>query len=215
MASIRVLIVDDHEIVRSGLRTLLSREEDVHVVGVAGTGEEALDLVERLHPEIALVDHGLPKMSGTELCRMIAQNHPDTAVIILTNFLRDEVVRSALEAGAKGYVYKDIEGRELKNAIRSVAQGLHFLDPKVAGRVIRWSRKTGKRNDLVKGRYALTPREDEILRLLARGETDREIAEKLGLSRNTVKSHVARIRGKLQVTTRAEAAVAASKMGLV
>lgn len=215
MGGVRVLVVDDHEIVRAGLRTLLSREEDIHVVGVAGTAEEALELVGELRPEIALVDHGLPKTSGAELCRKIVEHYPETSVIILTNFLRDEVVRKCLEAGAKGYVYKDIEGHELKRAIRSVSQGLDFLDPKVAGRVIRWAKKTGRRRDLVRGSVALTPREDEILRFIAQGSTDSEIAEKLGLSRNTVKSHVSRIRNKLQVSTRAEAAVIASKMGLV
>lgn len=194
---------------------LLAREDDIHVVGVAATGEEALGLIEELHPDMALVDYGLPKMSGTELCSTIVENYPDTAVIIITNFLRDEIVRRCLEAGAKGYVYKDIEGRELKRAIRSVSQGMSFLDPKVAGRVIRWAKKTGRRADIVKGSLSLTPREDEILRLVAKGASDGDIAKKLGLSRNTVKSHVSRIRAKLDVHSRAEAAVTAWKSGLI
>jgi DNA-binding NarL/FixJ family response regulator len=214
MRTIRVLVVDDHEIVRAGLRTLLAREQDIHVVGGASNAEDALDLIRELSPEVAVVDYSLPKMSGVELCEIVVRHYPKTAVIMLTTFLDDEVIHSSLQAGAKAYVYKDAEGRDLKRTIRAVADGQAVLDPKVAGRVMRWAKKKSRiRFDT--GRQALSPREIEVLRLVTQGATNPEVAETLGITRHTVNTYVQRAFSKLGVHSRSEAIAVATKRGIL
>lgn len=214
MQPVRVLVVDDHEIVRAGLRALLAREHDIHVVGMAATAEEGIGLIRELQPEVALIDYSLPGMSGVELCETVVRHYPQTAVIILTTFLDDEVIFSSLQAGALAYVYKDAEGRDLKRAIRAVADGQSVLDPKVAGRVMRWARKKGRlRFD--NGRQALSARETDVLRLISRGATNAEIAQTLGVTRHTVNTYVQRAFSKLGCHTRSEAAAIASKRGIL
>lgn len=210
----RVLIVDDHEIVRAGLEMLLRREDDIEVVAVAATAEEALTLMNDVVPDIAVIDYGLPKMTGVELCEHIGKNHPAVAVIMLTSFLDDQVIHSSLKAGAKAYVYKDVEAKDLKRAIRTVAQGGLVLDPKVAGRVLRWARRRGP-SRLNDRDHPLSIRETDVLRMVARGATNIEIAQSMGVSVNTVKTYLQRALGKLGCHNRAEAAKLASKWGLL
>lgn len=211
MRPVSVVVVDDHEIVRAGLRTLLGRESDIHIAGMASTGEEGLDLVDETNPDVVVVDFGLPRMSGVELCEEILRRHPGKPVLILTTFLEDEVIQKSLEAGAKGYVYKDVEAKELKRAIRAVANGEAVLDPKVAGRVMGW---VGKHR-VIHGGQALSIRETEVLRLVARGASNEDAAEMLGLSLNTIKTYLQRALTKLGCHSRSEAAAIASKRGLL
>lgn len=202
---VRVVVVDDHEIVRTGVTGLLQREADIDVVGTAASGAHGLEVIAATKPDVAVVDHQMSGMSGVELCRVVSARHPDVAVIMLTTFLSDEVVQGALEAGARAYVAKDVDAHDLKRAIRAVAAGEAYLDPKVAGRVARWA---GKRRHSTDG-APLSPREVDVLRLVADGATNAEIAERLGLSDNTVRTYVRRIFGKLGCHTRRQAVVAA------
>lgn len=206
----RVVVVDDHELVRAGVTALISRQPDIEVVGEAASGEEALAMVARLRPDIAVVDHSLGAMTGVEVCRRLAETQPEVAVIILTATLDDTVVRAALAAGARAYVYKDVEAAGLVRALRAVARGEAVLDPKVAGRVARWA---GRRRDAVDG--SLTTRELEVLRLVASGATNRAIADTLHLSENTVRTYLRRIMTKLDCHTRSEAVAAAAGQGLL
>jgi DNA-binding NarL/FixJ family response regulator len=211
MQPVRVVVVDDHEIIRSGLSALLARDPDIHVVGMAANGEDGLDVIAACSPDVALVDYSLPRMSGVELCHEVVERHPDTAVVILTGFMGDDVVHQALEAGAKGYVYKDVEGRGLKQAIRAVAKGEAAFDPKVTARVLRWAHRRSQGY----GDGALSLREIDTLRLVANGATNKEIAESLHVSENTVKTYLRRATEKLNCHSRSEAAVVASRRGLL
>lgn len=210
MRPVRVVVIDDHEIIRAGLRTLLSREEDIHVVGVAATGEEGLRLIGKLEPDVAIVDYSLGSMSGVEVCEKITDRHADTSVIMLSTFLDDEIIQGSIQAGAKAYVYKDVEAHDLKQTIRMVAQGQAVLDPKVAGRVMRWASRRRLGDDLV-----LSPRETELLRLVAGGASNQEIAEIMKVSQNTVKTYLRRALEKLGCRSRMEAATAATRRGLI
>jgi two-component system NarL family response regulator len=201
--------------VRAGLRALLGREHDINVVGTAPDGEEALRLVDELVPDVVVVDYGLPKMSGVELCEMILKRHREISVIFLTNFLDDAVVHGALDAGASAYVYKDVDAHDLRRAIREVADGYAVLDPKVAGKIVRWASRRARKRRLRTGKPTLSPRELDVLRLVAQGVDSKEIAAQLGLRPNTVKSFVHRILVKLQCHSRAEAVAMASKWGLL
>jgi DNA-binding NarL/FixJ family response regulator len=211
MPTVRVVVIDDHEIIRAGLSALLGREPDIHVVGTASCGEDGLDVIAELRPDVAIVDYSLPRMSGVEVCEEVVKRHPGTAVVILTGFMHEEVVHKALEAGARGYVYKDVEGRELKRAIRAVAKGEAAFDPKVTSRVLHWAhrRSTGY------GDGALSLREIETLRLVANGATNKDIAGSLFVSENTVKTYVRRALEKLDCHSRSEAAVVAARRGLL
>jgi DNA-binding NarL/FixJ family response regulator len=208
---IRVLVVDDHEIVRIGLRTLLGREQDMHVVGMAASGEETLPLVDELKPDVLVVDYSLGPMSGVEVCERVTADHPETSVIMLSTYLNDEVIQRSIQAGAKAYVYKDVEGRDLKRMIRTVAKGQAVLDPKVAGRVMHWASNRRSRP----AEQGLSARETEILRLVARGATNVQISEAMGITLNTVKTYLRRAMEKLGCHSRAEAVAAASRRGLL
>lgn len=211
MRLIQVVVVDDHEIVRAGLAALLGREEDIQVVGMAGSGEEGLELIMRVEPDVAVVDYSLPGMSGVELCDRVSVSNPDVAVVLLTTFLDDNVILKALDAGARAYVYKDVDSTDLKRAIRAVARGEAVLDPKVAGRVAAWAHKRRFSPD----DEPLSLRETEVLRLVARGASNREIATELFLSENTVKTYLKRVLTKLECHSRSEAAALASRRGLL
>lgn len=210
MRPVRVLVVDDHEIVRSGLAMLLAKDAGIHVVGLVETGEEALRVLPEIEPDVALVDYRLPGMSGVELCEQITTRFPKVSVIMLTTFLDDGVIEGALRAGAKAYLYKEIEGRDLTEAIRAVMRGEGVLDPKVAGRVMGWAKKR-RRND----QQALSVRETDVLRLVAQGCATKEVAYKLGLTENSVKTYLARAMSKLNCHTRSQAAATAAKWGLL
>jgi DNA-binding NarL/FixJ family response regulator len=211
MPPVRVVVVDDHEIVRSGFSALLDREPDIDVVGMASTGEEGLDLIADLRPDVAVVDYSLPRMSGVELCEKVVGRHPKTAVVILTGFMEGEVVRKALDAGARGYVYKDVDGRELKKTIRAVAHGDTVFDSKATAWILRWAHRRSDGN----GADALSFREIEVLRLVAGGATNKAIADSMFVSENTVKTYLRRALEKLDCHSRSEAAVVAARRGLL
>lgn len=211
--TVRVVIVDDHDIVRAGLRMLLSREHGIHIAGMAATAEEGLELIAKVNPDVALLDYSLPGMSGIEMCEKMIEQFPHIPVIMLTTFLDDDVVRRSLEAGARAFVYKDIEGPDLKRAIRSVAEGNSVLDPKVARQVISWAQH--EIGPIFTRKPALSKRETQVLRLIARGASDVEIAREIKISPNTVRTYLRRIFAKLNTKTRSEAAAVASQRRLI
>lgn len=213
MASrIRVLIVDDHEMVREGLMSMLRSEPDFEVVGQTGRGEEVAALVETSKPDVVLLDTRLPDVSGVEVCRRLTRKHPEVAVVILTTYTDVELVEECLQAGARGYVVKDVERFSLKESIRAVHRGQAVLAPQVAGQLIDRMRKGTLEEKRPAG---LSASQVAILRLISRGHSNREIAADVHLSENTVKSHVQEIFRKLGVRNRVEAAILAGKSGWI
>lgn len=204
---IRLLLCDDHEVVRSGLRTFLELQPDMAVVGETATAEEALALVGRLAPDIVLMDLMLPGMSGVDAVRRLRADHPAVKVVVLTSFSGRDSVLSAVRAGAAGYLLKDVGPAELAEALRSVAAGGAPLHPQVAATVMR--SMTVAQHD------PLTPRETEVLRLIAQGLSNRLIARELALSEKTVKAHVSAVLAKLGVADRTQAALHAVREGFV
>ena len=207
----RVVVVDDHSLVRGGLIGLLEREEDVEVVGEADTAEAGLSLIAEANPEIAILDHSMPGMTGVEMCRIVTARHPNVGVILLTSFLTDEVVQGALDAGASAYVAKDGDAQDVVRAIRSVSEGGGYLDARLVARVSRWA---GKRRRSTP-EAPLTVREVDVLRLVRDGRTNREIAASLCMSENTVRTYLRRILTKLGCHSRVNAARVADEMGLL
>jgi len=207
---IRVLLVDDHEMVREGLMAMLQPEPDIEVVGQTGYGMAVADLVESTRPDVVLLDARLPDISGVEVCRRLAISHPAVSVLILTTYTDPDLVQESIQAGARGYVVKDVERFSLKESIRAVFRGQAVLAPQVAGHVIERSRRqSGSR------RSALSESQVAILRLISRGHSNREIAAEVHLSENTVKTHVQEIFRKLGVRNRVEAAILAGKSGWI
>jgi two-component system response regulator DevR len=209
---IRVLIVDDHEMVREGLMAMLQPERDFDVVGQTGSGAAVAELVETTQPDVVLLDARLPDLSGVEVCRRLRHSHPDVSVVILTTYTDPDLVQECLEAGARGYVVKDVERFSLKESIRAVYRGQAVLAPQVAGHVIESART---RQPAGSGRAALSGSQVAILRLISRGHSNREIAAEVHLSENTVKTHVQEIFRKLGVRNRVEAAILAGKSGWI
>jgi NarL family two-component system response regulator LiaR len=205
---IRILIVDDHSVVRQGLRMFLNLEDDFEIVGEAGNGAEALEKVAALQPDVVLMDLVMPVMDGVTATEKIRQAHPDTEVIALTSVLEDTSVVNAVRAGAIGYLLKDTEADELRKAIKAAAAGQVQLSPKAAERLMREIRAP-------ESPEKLTERETEVLRLLARGKANKEIALELHISETTVKTHVSNIMMKLEVSSRTQAALYAVRIGLV
>jgi DNA-binding NarL/FixJ family response regulator len=206
---IQVVVVDDHEIVRLGLRAMLDREDDINVIGTAADGHQGLDVIGQLQPDVAVIDYSLPGMSGVELCGEVRKRWDDIRVVMLTTFLDEFVIRSSLLAGAQAYVYKDVEGLDLKRAIRTVANGQSVLDPNVTGFVIRWA--SSGAGDLV----SLSGREVDILRLVVRGRSNQQIADELHVSINTVKTCLGRVYRKLDCHNRSQAASLAASRGFL
>jgi DNA-binding NarL/FixJ family response regulator len=202
---ISVLLVDDHALVRRGFRRILEDEADITVVGEAGDGAEAIRLAKQLKPTVVVMDCALPGTSGLAATRKILETHPDQAILMLSMHSEETLVRQALEAGARGYVLKNAVDLELPAAIRKVAAGKTVLDPQVAKR----SALKGERNG------GLTPRELEILQLIVDGKSNKEIADQLGLSVNTVAVHRANIMDALGIHKAAELVVYAIRNGLV
>jgi two-component system response regulator DevR len=209
---IRVLIVDDHEMVREGLMSMLRPEPDFEVVGQTGRGGEVEELVESSRPDVVLLDARLPDISGVEVCRRLNRTHPGVAVVILTTYTDVELVQECLQAGARGYVVKDVERFSLKESIRAVSRGEAVLAPQVAGQIIDRIRS---RRPEEKRPAGLSPSQVAILRLISRGHSNREIAADVHLSENTVKTHVQEIFRKLGVRNRVEAAILAGKSGWI
>ncbi|WP_261554243.1 response regulator [Frankia tisae] len=209
METIRVFILDDHEIVRNGLRQTLERHDDIKVVGEAGLAAEAIRRIPALLPNVAVLDGRLPDGSGIDVCRDIRSAHPDTACLILTSYDDDEALFSAIMAGAAGYVLKEIRGNDLVSAIRTVAAGQSLLSPSVTRRVLERMREGPKKDPAL---ASLSAREGEILQYIAEGLTNRQIGTRVHLSEKTVKNYVSSILEKLDMTSRTQAAVYALKL---
>jgi DNA-binding NarL/FixJ family response regulator len=207
VVTIRVFLLDDHELVRRGVRELLESEDDMEVVGEAGTAEEALARIPPTQPDVAVLDMRLPDGDGIEVCRDIRAKRPEIACIILTSFADDEAVYAAIMAGAAGYVLKQVRGAELVDGIRHVAAGESLLDPAVTTRVLERLRKEPE--DELAG---LTEQERRILNLIAEGLTNRQIGERLFLAEKTVKNYVSNLLAKLGMSRRTEAAVYAARL---
>jgi DNA-binding NarL/FixJ family response regulator len=211
---IRLVIADDQGMVRRGLASLLGMEPDVEVVGEAENGEQAVHEVVRLKPDVALMDIRMPVMDGLQAMRLISRQQPDTRLIALTTFDLDEYVFEALRAGASGFLLKDAPAEDLAAAIRTVAAGDGMLAPGVTRRVIDAFATSVRppRPDLLAG---LTAREEDILRLIARGFSNADIAERLSVSPATVKTHVSSVLAKLDLRDRVQAVIVAYEAGLV
>jgi DNA-binding NarL/FixJ family response regulator len=207
---IRVLIVDDHELVRAGLRSLLQSEPDVEIVAEAATGSQALVQGRRLRPEVVLLDARLPDMAGPEVCRGLCEALPDVAVAILTTFTDDDLVRQCVRAGAKGYLLKEIPRLDLAASIRSLAGGESVVDRKVLPQVLAVARQSAQLED---PDQPLTERQRVILRLVADGLSNREIAEHVHLSELTVKSYIEDLLKQLGARNRVHAAILATRRG--
>jgi two-component system response regulator DevR len=202
---VRVLLVDDHEIVRVGLRTVLSQEGSVLVVGESGTVAGAVQKTEQLKPDVVLMDVRLPDGSGVDACRDILASFPTTRVIVLTSYADDDSVLAAVLAGAHGYVLKAIDSASLIRAVRAVYEGRSILDPAVTDRALRWLRGLAAGTDMP-GVEKLSAQEERVLALIAEGKTNKEIATTLALSDKTVKNYLSNIFQKLHITRRAQAA---------
>jgi two-component system response regulator DevR len=200
----RVLICDDHEVVREGLRTLLSRHQDMAVVGEAGTMQEAIETAAKAKPDVVIMDVRLPDGSGVEACRAIREARPETQVIMLTSYADDEALFASIVAGASGYLLKQTRGQAVVDAIQAVAQGRSLLDPDVTGKVLERVRRGRDQEDPAIA--SLTDQERKVLEQLAEGKTNREIGTTLFLSEKTVKNYVSRILDKLGLSRRAQAA---------
>ncbi len=202
---IAVLLVDDHEVVRIGLRSLLARERDIKVVGEAGSAAEAVTQATRLQPNVVVMDVRLPDQSGVDACREIRACQPKVQVIMLTSYADDEAVLASIMAGAAGYLLKQIRGMELVRAIETVAAGQSLLDPAVTQTVLERMKRlaSGQQSDEI---TALSAQERKVLALVAEGKTNKEIANDLDLSDKTVKNYLSNIFTKLNLSRRAEAA---------
>jgi NarL family two-component system response regulator LiaR len=212
-AKIRILIVDDHAVVREGLRAFLELQDGLEVVGEAADGEQAIEQARALSPDVILMDLVMPRLDGVGAMRELRVSAPASRVIVLTSFLDDDRLLPAIQAGAAGYLLKDVEPSELARAVRAARDGDAILDPTVAARVVR---------AIADGSAAappepqrLTRREHEVLGLIAHGRSNKRIALELGISEKTVKTHVGHLLAKLGVTDRTQAAVLAVQQGLV
>jgi NarL family two-component system response regulator LiaR len=210
-APIRVLIADDHEILRKGIRALLSTEPDIQVVGETGNGLETVTQAEALRPDVILMDLVMPVMDGIEATRRITAAQPDTRILVLTSFAADDKVFPAIKAGALGYILKDSGPVELVQAIHQVYQGQPSLEPSIALKMLQELSHPPQRSPTPD---PLTERELEVLKLLAQGKSNREIAEQLVITELTVRTHVSNILGKLHLASRTQAALYALKEGL-
>ncbi len=207
--AIKVLLADDHSVVRKGVREFLEDEPDIEVVGEAVNGTEAVDLAGALRPDVVVMDIKMPGLSGVEATRRIRADSPEVRVLALTAYDDDPYVFGLLEAGASGYVLKTAESRELIRAIRTVAAGQSALDPAIAPRLIARVAQHGSASD------SLTERELEVLRLAARGHTNKQIGHDLAISDRTVQNHLANIFAKLGVASRTEAVTDALQRGVI
>ncbi|MEX3105072.1 MULTISPECIES: response regulator transcription factor [unclassified Streptomyces] len=209
-AEIRVFLLDDHEVVRRGVRELLAVEDGVEVIGEAGTAAEALARIPALRPDVAVLDVRLPDGSGVEVCREIRSQDPSLKCLILTSFADDEALFDAIMAGASGYVLKAIRGDELLSAVRDVAEGRSLLDPVATARVLERLREGAPKGDERLER--LTDQERRILHLIGEGLTNRQIGEELHLAEKTIKNYVSSLLAKLGMQRRSQAAAYVARM---
>lgn len=207
--TVRVFLLDDHEVVRRGLADLLQADGDLEVVGEAGTAEEALTRIPPTRPDVAVLDVRLPDGNGIEVCREIRSRHPEIACLMLTSFADDEALFSAVMAGAAGFVLKQVRGTELVDGVRRVAAGESLLDPATTARVLERIRTQPRDEDELAG---LTPQEKILLGHIAEGLTNRQIGEQMHLAEKTIKNYVSNLLAKLGMSRRTEAAVYAARL---
>lgn len=208
---IRVFIADDHAIVRNGIAALLATEPDIEVIGDASNGEEAVLAAKELHPDVILMDLVMPGMDGIQAIQQIRTQDPDARILVMTSFATDEMVFPAIKSGALGYLLKDSSPEELVTAIHQVYRGEPSLHPQIARRVLQ---EISQPPTQTRTEEPLTERELEVLKLIARGMSNQEIAEQLVISETTVRTHVSRILSKLHLASRTQAALYALKEGL-
>jgi len=208
---IRVLIVDDHPVVRRGITTLLVGEEDIDIVGEASNGKQALDQVEKLHPDVILMDLVMPEMDGIEAIQRISSHHPEIRILVMTSFTADDKVFPSIKAGALGYLLKDSDPEDMIRMIHQVYRGELSLHPMIARKVIQ---ELNRPADQSLASDPLTEREVEILQLIAQGLENQEIADRLNLKDATVRTHVSNILGKLHLANRVQATLYALRKGL-
>jgi NarL family two-component system response regulator LiaR len=211
----RILIADDHPLLREALCQVFSSQKDMEIVGQAGNGEEAINLASQLKPDILVMDIMMPKFDGLEASRQIKKIHPNTAILILTAYDDDNYVLGLLEAGATGYLMKSAKGQDLVEAVRAVRAGESVLHPKIIEKLIKQAMVKPVETAEHKLKEVLSDRETEMLKLLATGMSNKEIAEKLCLSLRTVKAHMSNIFTKMNVASRSEALVEALRKGLL
>jgi two-component system NarL family response regulator len=217
MERIKVLIVDDHRVVREGLSAILKNKENLHVVGEAQDGQEAVEHVRSLEPDVVLMDVSMPRMGGVEATRIIKREFPHIGIIALTMYEEQQYIFDLVRAGATGYLLKDSDSAQIVKAIQSIYRGESLIHPSVASKILAefslLAQKKGKKASWVE--HDLTEREITVLRLVADGKTNKEIANALDLSEKTVKNHVRNIFHKLQVYDRTQAAILAIRKGLI
>lgn len=209
-----ILLADDQELVRTGLRMILTAEDDLEVVGEAADGHEAVDLAGSLRPDVVLMDVRMPGLDGIEATRRIMATELETRVVMLTTFDRSQLVYDSLLAGASGFLLKDAPSQQLVAGVRAIARGEELLAPSITRRLIEEFTRAG-RDDPPRGYHQLTEREAEVLTLIARGKSNAEIARELFVSIQTVKTHVARVLSKLGLRDRVQAVVLAYEHGLI
>jgi DNA-binding NarL/FixJ family response regulator len=220
---IRVLVADDQRLVRDGIASLLSIQEGIAIVGIASNGQEAVDLALAVEPDVVLMDIRMPVMDGVEAARLLRTNLADCQILMLTTFDEEELILEALRAGACGYLLKDIPAHDLASAIRAAHKGIYQLDATVASKMLMGLASEGQRAAPKPARSSpeapsdteLSAREIEVLRLIANGATNREIAEKLVISEGTVKNHISNILSRLGLRDRTQAAIYAREAGLL
>ena len=217
MNKTRVLIADDHQVVREGLSAILTTKEDIEVVGLAKDGVEAVEMTRTLLPDVVLMDISMPRMNGVEATREIKRENPHIGVVVLTMYSEEEYIFDLVKAGATGYLLKDADSSQIVKAIRAIAEGESLIHPSVASKILNEFSLLAKGKGRKPGRleYGLTDREITVLRLVAEGKTNKEIANVLELSEKTVKNHVRNIFHKLHVYDRTQAAVHAIRKGLI
>ncbi len=213
MNKMRIVLVDDHEVVRLGLKALLEQEPRFTVVGEASNSKEAIETASKLHPDIVLMDIRLPGVSGIDACEEITQTYPDIKVVMLTSYAEDEMLFSAIRAGASGYLLKQISSEDLIRSLESVARGDALLDPLVTQRVFQEVRRAVKEEE-ASAFAILSQQEKHVLILVSEGKTNREIAKSLFLGEGTVRNYVSSILSKLGTSNRAEAAAYAVEHNL-
>ena len=213
MAQISIILCEDHLITRQGIRRLLEDEKDLTIVGEASNGEDVVSLVTELKPDVVLMDVAMPKLNGIEATRQIKLNNPRIGILILSAYDDDEYVFALLKAGAAGYLLKSVSGDELVRAIRAIHKGEPILDPQIAKKVVNYFRLQEKMPNLEGGYEQLSEREVAIIKLAAKGLTNKDIAKSLHLSYRTIEGHMRDIFNKLGVSSRTEAVLHGLKMG--
>jgi len=207
--TVRVFLLDDHQVVREGVKRVLEADDSIEVVAESATAAEALAAIPEAHPDVAVLDVRLPDGDGIDVCREIRSRHPEVKCLILTSYADDEALAQAIVAGASGYVLKQIQGQELVAAVRTAASGHSLIDRETARRVLEELRSARAEEE---GMERLTPREHEILDMITAGKTNREIGAELFLSEKTVKNYVSNLLGKLGMGRRSEAAAYAARL---